>query len=51
MDTEKTNSEATRTPNFLRVAKELLKFKNSYKAADTLLLFIKDGMEDGAYTE
>lgn len=51
MDTEKTNSEATYTPNFLRVARELSKFKNPYKVADKLLLFIKDGMEDGTYPE
>lgn len=51
MDAENVNGPVTYTPNFLRVATELSKFKDPYKAADMLLLFIKDSMKDSAHTE
>lgn len=39
------------TPNFLRLANELSKFKNPYRMADLLLMFVKDGMENSTHTE
>lgn len=51
MDIKETSNVVVDTPNFLRLAKELSRFKNPYKAADTILLFIKDGMEDSTYAE
>lgn len=51
MDTGKTNGASTYTPNFLRVTRELAKFKDPYKAADALLLIVKDSVEDSTDTD
>lgn len=37
------------TPNFLRLAQELNKFKEPYKAADMLLAMLSSRKEDGQH--
>lgn len=51
MDANERTKAIVDTPNFFRLARELSRFKNPYKAADTILLFAKNSVEDSAHSE
>lgn len=51
LDDKKETGTATDTPNFLKVAREVSKFKRPYKTANALLLFVENSMKNSANTK
>ncbi len=51
LDEKKEIGKDIATPNFLRVAREVSKFKRPYKTANTLLLFVENSMKNSANTK